>query len=37
MFLARAWNFIVEDDICPWMSKQIDGQLKLCSADEAKH
>lgn len=37
MFLARAWGFIVEDDICPWMSKQIDGQLKLCSADEAKH
>lgn len=25
MFLARAWNFLVEDDICPWASKQIDN------------
>ena len=37
MFLNRAWNFLVEDDICPWASKQINDSLKLQSADEAKH
>ncbi len=37
MFLYRAWNFLVETEECPWITKNIDNQLKLYSEDEAKH
>lgn len=37
MFLTRAWNFIIEDGICPWMSKQVESQLMLQSKCEQKH
>ena len=37
MFLLRAWNFLIEDGICPWITKQIDTQLKLQSVKSMRN
>lgn len=37
MFLYRAWNFLIETEDCPWISKAIDDKFKLISEEESKH
>jgi hypothetical protein len=37
MFLARAWNKLVEIEACPWISKTINDSFKLYSDTETKY
>lgn len=37
MFLYRAWDYLVKNEYCPWITKSIDDSFKLITTKEAKH
>lgn len=36
-YLNKAWEKLIDMDVCPWISKTVNDNFKLVSATEARH